>query len=196
MRDQSGMESHGDTQLVSPPILLDLCTLAMFASWACKPFMTEFTGRNMAECIICVHVRVICFMCMNVCLCTTQKASVHRDQKDPSDPLELELLMVVSHHVGAGTQTQVLYKEQVCSTMELSPQAPPLHQLLGLTVWLWLACRSPSSASGGLGQRLVPPCPAGSVVGLMFLCLHQTGEKLGTYSASCRCVENNHRDAS
>lgn len=63
--------------------------------------MTESTVRGMAECIICVPVRVMCFT--SVCLCTTQRPSAHRDQEAPSDPLELELLMVVSHHVRAGT---------------------------------------------------------------------------------------------
>jgi hypothetical protein len=84
-------------------------------------------------------------MCMNVYLCTKQKSGAHRDQKDPSDPLELELSMVVNHHVGAGTRIQVLYKEQVLSTIELSPQPPPLSSH-GLTVWPWLAWDSPCQA--------------------------------------------------
>ena len=36
-------------------------------------------------------------------------------QKRVSDPLKLELQVVVSHLVGAGNQTQVLYKSNKCS---------------------------------------------------------------------------------
>lgn len=39
----------------------------------------------------------------------------------------------------------------------------------------------------------MPDFYAGSVVGLTFLCLHLTGENLGTYSASCRYVEKQQR---
>ena len=54
-------------------------------------------------------------MCMNVlpagvgvlCLC-----SACRDQKRPSTSLELELQMVVSHHVGAGNRTLSPLEEQ------------------------------------------------------------------------------------
>lgn len=35
--------------------------------------------------------------------------------------LELEIQMVVNHHVGAGTQTQVLSKQQMCLIPEPSP---------------------------------------------------------------------------
>jgi hypothetical protein len=45
------------------------------------------------------------FACMYVC--ATYTCSTHRGQKKASNPLELELI-VVSHHVGAGEQTQVL----------------------------------------------------------------------------------------
>ena len=46
---------------------------------------------------------VECFACMYIC--TLYAYRVHRDQKRGSDPLELELQMVVGHHVGAGNQT-------------------------------------------------------------------------------------------
>lgn len=53
--------------------------------------------------------------------------------------------MVVSHHVGARTPIQFLHKEQVLSTIELSPQLPPLSPR-GLTVWPWLAWDSTCKA--------------------------------------------------
>jgi hypothetical protein len=40
-----------------------------------------------------------------------------RGQNKVSDILELELQMVVSHHVGAEAQTQVLYKSNKCSKL-------------------------------------------------------------------------------
>jgi hypothetical protein len=42
-------------------------------------------------------------------------------QKIISYVLELEIQMVVNHHVGAGTQTQVLSKQQMCLIPEPSP---------------------------------------------------------------------------
>lgn len=42
------------------------------------------------------------------CLCFA--GGVHGDQKKALDALELELETVVSHHVGTGTQTQILCK--------------------------------------------------------------------------------------
>ena len=40
--------------------------------------------------------------------------SAHGSQKGQSDPLELELQMVVSLYVGAGNQTWVLWKSSLC----------------------------------------------------------------------------------
>ena len=56
----------------------------------------------MYECIASLHVGmpVLCNAC--------------RGQKEVLDPLELELWMVVSCHVGAGNRTQVLCKSSYC----------------------------------------------------------------------------------
>lgn len=64
-------------------------------------------------------------LCARVYVCTTQKPGAHRDQKDPSDPLELELLMVVSHHEGAGTRTQVLLKNKHSQLLSYPPRPHP-----------------------------------------------------------------------
>jgi hypothetical protein len=49
-----------------------------------------------------------------------------RGQKRMLDPLELELWMVVSHHMGAGNETQALCKGQgLLSTEHLSLERPP-----------------------------------------------------------------------
>lgn len=41
-------------------------------------------------------------MYMVLCLGTKYMPGVHGDQKIVSDPLEVELQMIVSHHMGAG----------------------------------------------------------------------------------------------
>jgi hypothetical protein len=45
--------------------------------------------------------------CMHLCLCITRVPGASRGQ-EVSDPSELELLMVMSYHVGTGDQVQVL----------------------------------------------------------------------------------------
>lgn len=47
-------------------------------------------------------------VCLCICLCTTYVLEVCRGQKSVSEPLELELEMVASHHVGARKRTWVL----------------------------------------------------------------------------------------
>jgi hypothetical protein len=42
-----------------------------------------------------------------LCVCALHVYSAQGDQKRVSDPLGLNLQIVVSHHVGAGTQTLV-----------------------------------------------------------------------------------------
>ena len=42
------------------------------------------------------------------CMSIIYVSGAHEDQKRASDPLELELQTVVSHHVGAGDWTQIL----------------------------------------------------------------------------------------
>ena len=53
-------------------------------------------------------------------------------QKRMSEPLGLELLMVMSHHVGAWNQIFILWKNSQCLTTEPSLQPPnlwPHHHL-------------------------------------------------------------------
>jgi hypothetical protein len=45
--------------------------------------------------------------CLHVCLCITVMQCLEKQEKGVV-PLESELQMVVSHHVGAGNQTWVL----------------------------------------------------------------------------------------
>ena len=47
-------------------------------------------------------------ICVHICLCTSCVFGACGGQKRALDALELELQMVVSHHMGAGNQTQVL----------------------------------------------------------------------------------------
>lgn len=58
--------------------------------------------------------------------------SVHKSQKRILDSLELELQMVVSHHVGAEELNSVLYKSGQCSLS--------LSQSSGMEPTLCLPC--------------------------------------------------------
>lgn len=50
-----------------------------------------------------------------VCKCPTCVLCVSASQKSVSDPQELKLELVVSHHAGAGNQTRVPCKSNRCS---------------------------------------------------------------------------------
>lgn len=55
--------------------------------------------------------------CLHVCICTTCVSGASRGQKRVSDPVELELQMLLSYHVGSGKQNlDPLYKQQVLLT--------------------------------------------------------------------------------
>lgn len=54
-------------------------------------------------------------ICLYVCLYTVCMLSACGGQKRTSDPLEPELQMVVTHHVGAGNQTWDLWKSSQSS---------------------------------------------------------------------------------
>lgn len=49
------------------------------------------------------------------------------DQKEASDPLELDFRVVVMHYVGSGNQSWALYKRGKCSQL-LSPSAAFIAQ--------------------------------------------------------------------
>lgn len=50
----------------------------------------------------CHEVFYVRLFCLHVCLYTTYMPGDPQDQKRASDPLQLELQMAVSHHVGGG----------------------------------------------------------------------------------------------
>ena len=71
-----------------------------------------------------IHLRVFFFLmyylhdwmlCLHACLCATCMPGAHGGQE--KDPLELELQMLVSHHVGARNQTWVLWKIKYSSLL-------------------------------------------------------------------------------
>jgi hypothetical protein len=59
-----------------------------------------------SNCIL--HVWVVY---LHVCLCAICMPSSTQGQKRESDPLGLELQMVLSFHMGAGNQISVLWRE-------------------------------------------------------------------------------------
>lgn len=50
-----------------------------------------------------------------MCMCVCFRMYVHRDQKKPSDPMDLELQSIVSKDVDSENQTQVLCKNSMHS---------------------------------------------------------------------------------
>lgn len=44
--------------------------------------------------------------CLHACMCATCMPAARGSQKSALDPLDMELQKAVSHHVGAGNQTQ------------------------------------------------------------------------------------------
>lgn len=66
---------------------------------------------------------------MCVCMYTTCVLDASEGQKRASDLLELEVHVVLSHHVGAGNQTQVSAEQQVALSHE-DPSGPFVHFLL------------------------------------------------------------------
>lgn len=62
----------------------------------------------------------VCLGCMYICVSCV--CLVSEDQRRASDPLDLELHVVVSHYVGAGNQTQVL-----CKSSPFPAKPSPLH---------------------------------------------------------------------
>jgi hypothetical protein len=76
-------------------------------------FLIVLCVKNFLDLISCVWV-----FCLHPCLCTTCMPETVRGQKRESDPLDLGLQMIVSRHVCAGNQIQVLWKNQ--STLLIS----------------------------------------------------------------------------
>lgn len=69
-----------------------------------SPFKDIFILFNQYECFACVHA----------CMCTPCMPDAQEGQKTVSDPLEVELQMVVSQRVGVGNQTLVFPKTDKC----------------------------------------------------------------------------------
>ena len=51
------------------------------------------------------YFTIMMVLCLHKCLCTICASGASRGQKKVSDPLDPELLMVVSHHVGLGLES-------------------------------------------------------------------------------------------
>lgn len=74
----------------------------------------------------CVLLLYVCGYFAGLCVGGSGVCSVCRDEKEALDHLELDLQVVVSCRVGAGIQTQVLWKMQpVLFTSRPFPLSPP-----------------------------------------------------------------------
>lgn len=63
---------------------------------------------------------------LSVCLCTICMLDAHIGQKKAWDPIEVELWLVVSYYVGAGSKPWVYCKNK-CSSQLSHPLSSPLH---------------------------------------------------------------------
>lgn len=61
------------------------------------------------------YILLVFVFCLHVCLSTACVPGVLQSKKGVSEPLTLELEVPVSCHVGAGNETQVLWKNSHCS---------------------------------------------------------------------------------
>lgn len=59
----------------------------------------------------CMYMSV----CLSECILVSREVPMKIRREHQMDPLELELQMVVSRHVGTGNQTQVFYKNKKLS---------------------------------------------------------------------------------
>lgn len=48
---------------------------------------------------LCVFEKMVCMGAMSACVCALHTCSAHRSQRRESDSLNLELQMVVTHHI-------------------------------------------------------------------------------------------------
>lgn len=80
-----------------------------------------------------------CFVCISVCI--AQMSGDPRDQQRVSDPVGLELQMIVNGHLGAGNSTQVLCK--ATSVLNHWANSPAKANLLR-SISPWLFSLSPS----------------------------------------------------
>jgi hypothetical protein len=68
------------------------------------------------ECIcMCVCIHTHTHTHTHICICATVQAVPAEARAGHQFPLDLELHMIVSHHVGAGNLTWVLWKSSQCS---------------------------------------------------------------------------------
>ena len=89
-----------------------------------------FISWNIFHLCVCVCMLVCVCVCMCVCVCA-QRYTVDSGGQMMALVLELNLQMVVSHHVGSGNQIQVLCKSNKCSypPSHLSSPTPPCYHV-------------------------------------------------------------------
>lgn len=76
------------------------------------------------------HFLYIWVFCLHICLCTTQHtymSGAYRGQTWPPDPLELQLQIIVRHHVDGGDQTWVLSLAEQPVLLTTGPLLQPSH---------------------------------------------------------------------
>lgn len=104
---------------------------------------------------MCMHV------CLHLCMCTMCMLGTCRGQKRPLDPLDLELWMLLSHHVETGNRTW-----SSAETAESSLQLPTSSNQRMKTIIFFSPANTlpwsyvPSPVMLLLAQHMVSNCPS------------------------------------
>lgn len=104
---------HRDAAAVNPPARFQRISLSFLSTvWGSITLQVFLKNLNFQS-------RFICFMYLGVLpscvgLCTTYMSGALRGQKRTLNLLGLELQTVLSHHMGAGNLTLVLWKNSQC----------------------------------------------------------------------------------
>ena len=103
-------------RLLSQPPWMSLNFQIMFTHWhfvRLNCLLEVWNGTNILD-LSFIFILCLWMFWLHVNLYTMWVSDTHGDQKRMLDALELDLHMVVSHHVGAGNWTQVLWKNSKC----------------------------------------------------------------------------------
>lgn len=103
----------------------------------------------MYECSACVSV---CVPLLYVCLCTTPVLGAHKAQRRKSEPQELELQRVVSHHTVLGTKP---WASATASVLNCGPLSSPLTIFVFETKWSYHTSRSTDTLLMGHNQNTI-----------------------------------------
>lgn len=92
--------------MITPPKILLPESLGLFPTFA-RTLSSSHSLKALLDlpilCVLCLYIVCVLHLCV---------LGAHGSQRKASDPLEMELQMVVNYHVGTWNQNQILLQEQ------------------------------------------------------------------------------------